>query len=245
MTTTSSRNKGNSNQHDKRKQRKKYNRNHPSPHATFGATENGTTRTQPGCNTNNSITRATSSQLHHDDMALSQPREKVTGVCRIWGTLSNCTTTVVRNVINCLTDVGEQIELKRKYKSDRNRKRWFFLLKGSEEVLESLESDWEAVQIQTNWLEAWAVYQTRRSPWQPYISFFRSSAGKDSGYVGGESSHRFDRSHNELKILSLNARSLLPKIESLQLLVKAEDLDVICVVETWLSAEILDAEITI
>ena len=55
---------------------------------------------------------------------------------------------------------------------------------------------------------------------------------KDSGYVGCESSHRFDRSYNELKILSLNARSLLPKIESLQLLVKAEDLDVICVVET-------------
>ena len=37
----------------------------------------------------------------------------------------------------------------------------------------------------------------------------------DSGYVGGKSPHRFDRSHNELKILSLNARSLLPKIESL------------------------------
>lgn len=68
---------------------------------------------------------------------------------------------------------------------------------------------------------------------------------KDGGYVGGKSSHRLDRSHNELKIISLNARSLLPKIESLQLLVEAEDLDVICVVETWLSAEILDAEISI
>ena len=53
---------------------------------------------------------------------------------------------------------------------------------------------------------------------------------KDSGYVGGESSHRFDRSHNELKILSLNARSLLPKIESLQLLVKAE----ILMLSVWL-----------
>ena len=53
------------------------------------------------------------------------------------------------------------------------------------------------------------------------------------------------RSQNELKILPLNARSLLPKMESLQLLVEAEDLDVICVVETWLSAEILDAEISI
>lgn len=33
-------------------------------------------------------------------------------------------------------------------------------------------------------------------------------------------------------------------MESLQLLVEAEDLDVICVVETCLSAEILDAEIS-
>ena len=53
------------------------------------------------------------------------------------------------------------------------------------------------------------------------------------------------RSQNELKILSLNARSLLPKMESLQLLVEAEDLDVVCVVETWLSEETLDAEIAI
>ena len=56
---------------------------------------------------------------------------------------------------------------------------------------------------------------------------------KDSGYVGAESSHKSDSSLNELKILSLNAHSLLPKIESLPLLVKAEDLDVICVVETF------------
>ena len=82
-------------------------------------------------------------------------------------------------------------------------------------------------------LEAWAMYQTHRSPWQPYISFFRASTVKDSGYMGAESSHKSDRSLNELKILSLNAHSLLPKIESLPLLVKAEDLDVICVVETF------------
>ena len=65
------------------------------------------------------------------------------------------------------------------------------------------------------------------------------------GSVGGESSHRLYEPRNELKILSLNARSLLLKMESLQLLAQAEDLDVICVVETWLSAEILDAEISL
>ena len=41
--------------------------------------------------------------------------------------------------------------MKRKYKSDTSRKRWWSLLKASEEVLESLESNWEHVQIQTNW----------------------------------------------------------------------------------------------
>ena len=46
------------------------------------------------------------------------------------------------------------------------------------------------------------------------------------------------------KGLLINAHSLLSKMESLQLLVKAKDFDVICVVETWLSAEILDAEIS-
>ena len=65
------------------------------------------------------------------------------------------------------------------------------------------------------------------------------------GFVGGESLHRLYEPRNELKILSLNARSVLPKMESLQLLAQAEDLDVICVVETWLSAEILDAEISL
>lgn len=54
-------------------------------------------------------------------------------------------------MITRLTDVGEQVEVKRKYKSDRNHKRWWFLLKASEEVLESLESNWEHLQIQTNW----------------------------------------------------------------------------------------------
>ena len=112
-----------------------------APITTFGATENGTTRALPGCNITNSNSGATSSQLHHDGVAPSQPREKVSGVRRIWGTLSNYTTTVVKNVINYLTNVGEQIEVKRKYKSDRNRKRWWFLLKASEEVLESLESN--------------------------------------------------------------------------------------------------------
>ena len=146
---STSRNKGNGNQRDKRKQRKKPNRNYSSSHNTIATIQNGTTRA-PDCNTTNSNFGATTGQLHHDGTVPSQPREKVSGVRRIWGTLSNCTTTVVKNVITRLTDAGEEIEVKSKYKSDTNRKRWWFLLKASEEVLESLESNWEHVQIQMN-----------------------------------------------------------------------------------------------
>ena len=38
-----------------------------------------------------------------------------------------------------------------RYRSEVNRKRWWFLLKASEEVLELLESNWDPVQIQTSW----------------------------------------------------------------------------------------------
>ena len=42
-----------------------------------------------------------------------------------------------------------------------------------------------------------------------------------------------------------NARSLLPKLEELKCKVVNESPDVICIVETWLSSEILDNEIAI
>jgi len=68
---------------------------------------------------------------------------------------------------------------------------------------------------------------------------------RSGGSVGGESLQRLYEPQNELKILSLNARHLLLKMKSLQLLAQAEDLDVICIVESWLNAEILDAEISL
>jgi len=68
---------------------------------------------------------------------------------------------------------------------------------------------------------------------------------RSGGSVGGESSHRLYEPYNELKIRSLNAPSLLLQMESLQLLAQAEDLDVICIVESWLNTEILDAEISV
>jgi len=41
--------------------------------------------------------------------------------------------------------------VKRKFRSEGNRKRWWSLLRALEEVLELLETNWDPIQIQTNW----------------------------------------------------------------------------------------------
>jgi len=50
---------------------------------------------------------------------------------------------------------------------------------------------------------------------------------------------------SKIKILYCNARSLVPKIDSLHAVVNLENPDVVCVVETWLSDEVNDTEIEI
>jgi len=52
-------------------------------------------------------------------------------------------------------------------------------------------------------------------------------------------------SPHQLKILSLNARSLLPKIDELRGLCGSEKFDIICVSETWLTDAIQDNEVGI
>ena len=50
---------------------------------------------------------------------------------------------------------------------------------------------------------------------------------------------------NYCKILYFNARSLLPKIDDLRAEVLSKNPSVVCVVESWLSRDVLDLEITI
>ena len=50
---------------------------------------------------------------------------------------------------------------------------------------------------------------------------------------------------NNLSILYYNARSILPKHDELCLVVDVNNPDIICIVETWLSSEILDSEVTL
>ena len=49
------------------------------------------------------------------------------------------------------TTVCDKVEIRRKYKSSKNGNRLWFILCAPENILCTLESEWESVQNQTNW----------------------------------------------------------------------------------------------
>ena len=63
--------------------------------------------------------------------------------------------------------------------------------------------------------------------------------------VGDRSHSTQSSNHETLTIMYSNARSLLPKIEELRVLVHSNQPDIICIVESWLSQDVFDNEINI
>ena len=63
--------------------------------------------------------------------------------------------------------------------------------------------------------------------------------------MDGESYHQTCQNSNTFNILYYNCRSLLPKIDYLRAVTFSDHPDVICLVETWLSPDILDNELYI
>ena len=106
-----------------------------------------------------SLRRADSHKAQCESTVLSATREKegVPGSRKLWGTLRAATASVVSSTIGKLTTVGKHVEVKIKYKlrpngSTKNRNsKWWFILRGSEDVLKELEGEWERVQLPTNW----------------------------------------------------------------------------------------------
>ena len=68
-----------------------------------------------------------------------------------------------------------------------------------------------------------------------------------SPYMEGVGSHHTpgQPSPSDLSILYFNARSILPKLDDLRIEVAAQNPSIVCIVETWLSEDILDQEISI
>ena len=67
-------------------------------------------------------------------------RVVVSNACRVWGTIRSCTTSTIKNAISQLTNVGESINIRRKFKKDGNRLRWWFVIHAEETVLKSLDT---------------------------------------------------------------------------------------------------------
>ena len=84
----------------------------------------------------------------------SQPqREKVnvSGVRKVWGTMKACTTQTVATTIEQLyPTVAGKLQLRRKYKTSENVKRWWFLIRGEEEAIIELQQMWDRISTQTS-----------------------------------------------------------------------------------------------
>ena len=79
-------------------------------------------------------------------------REKVPGARRVWGTLKSTTPGAISSALKKLTTVGKQVTIKRKHRQmDSGHTRWWFVLRGEEEVLTKLEGEWEHVRLQLPW----------------------------------------------------------------------------------------------
>ena len=103
--------------------------------------------------TSTSSTSTTTSSANPDP-PVNRAKERVTGSRKIWGTLKSTTTAAVSSTLAKLTSVQSetQVQVKRKYKlSDKKTVRWWFVVRGTEEVLTKIKNEWERVSLQTNW----------------------------------------------------------------------------------------------
>ena len=87
-----------------------------------------------------------------DNATASLPRESVSGARRVWGTLRSATCTSVKNSISHLTSVNDfQVKRKFSHSTRSGKDKWWFIIKGDEEVMQSLENKWEPVKLQAGW----------------------------------------------------------------------------------------------
>ena len=107
-----------------------------------------------------------SHHTHPSQQSRSKNRMPVKGARKIWGTLRHTTSFAIQNTLKALTKSGSNgLTVKRKFKtapSDRNRvMKWWFVLRGEEQLLEQLQDEWPAVSTQTSWkLEPVLSYTT-------------------------------------------------------------------------------------
>ena len=87
--------------------------------------------------------------------SFSKPKVPVSGARKVWGTMRETSASAVIATLTKLTSMSsEQVQARRKFKpinGNNSRIRWWFVLRGDEDILSILESEWKQVQLQTNW----------------------------------------------------------------------------------------------
>ena len=79
-------------------------------------------------------------------------KERVSGARRVWGTLPTTQSAAVISTLKKLTKAGSKVRVYRKFRTSRQGKAcWWFNLKGNENDLCMLESEWDSVALQTKW----------------------------------------------------------------------------------------------
>ena len=109
---------------------------------------------QQGVTSASTSSTSTTTSSANPDPPVNRAKERVIGSRKIWGTLKSTTTAAVSSTLAKLTSVQPetQVQVKRKYKlSDKKTVRWWFVVRGTEEVLTKIENEWERVSLQTNW----------------------------------------------------------------------------------------------
>ncbi len=84
------------------------------------------------------------------------PRVKINGARKIWGTVRSTTAAAVSKTLKTLTKTAtESLTIKRKFKSSptspKKVDRWWFVVRGDEQILQQLQDSWSPVQLQTAW----------------------------------------------------------------------------------------------
>ena len=87
--------------------------------------------------------------------SFSKPKVPVPGARKVWGTMRETSASAVIATLTKLTSMSsEQVQARHKFKPINGNNsciRWWFVLRGDEDILSILESEWKQVQLQTNW----------------------------------------------------------------------------------------------
>ena len=84
------------------------------------------------------------------------PLVEVSGCRKVWGTIKSTTNAAVEKALTNIAKIPENaLTVKRKYKVARDGSkrvvRWWFVIRGSEEILQQLQTNWGPIAIQTAW----------------------------------------------------------------------------------------------